>query len=94
MVDASEDKIARVKQQYEEEMKRRAEKMKVQHPEDDSLNKEIKDLLQKNEKIENENIKLQKQVEHLARENRSLAQELGLKKGYIETLQLQSCAAI
>ena len=29
MVDASEDKIARVKQQYEEEMKRRAEKMKV-----------------------------------------------------------------
>lgn len=33
-------------------------------------------------------------MEHLARENRALAGELGLKKGYIETLQLESCAAI
>jgi len=54
----------------------------------------VKELYDKNEKIENENIKLQKQVEHLARENRALAGELGLKKGYIETLQLESCAAI
>lgn len=54
----------------------------------------IKELYEKNEKVENENIKLQKQVEHLVRENRSLAGELGLKKGYIETLQLESCAAI
>lgn len=37
---------------------------------------------------------MQKQVEHLVRENRALAGELGLKKGYIETLQLESCAAI
>lgn len=28
------------------------------------------------------------------RENRAMAGELGLKKGYIETLQLESCAAI
>lgn len=54
----------------------------------------MKELYDKNEKVENENIKLQKQVEHLARENRALAGELGLKKGYIETLQLESCAAI
>lgn len=33
----------------------------------------IKELYEKNEKVENENIKLQKQVEHLVRENRSLA---------------------
>lgn len=33
-------------------------------------------------------------MEHLVRENRSIAQDLGLKKGYIETLQLESCAAI
>ncbi len=51
-------------------------------------------MYDKNEKIENENIKLQKQVEHLVRENRSIAGELGLKKGFIETLQLESCAAI
>lgn len=33
-------------------------------------------------------------MEHLVRENRSLAAELGLKKGYIETLHLESSAAI
>lgn len=31
---------------------------------------------------------MQKQVEHLARDNRALAQELGLYKGHVETLQL------
>lgn len=30
----------------------------------------------------------------MARDNRSIAQELGLHKGHIETLQLESCAAI
>lgn len=44
--------------------------------------------------MENENIRLQKQVEHLVRENRAIAGELGLKKGHVETLQLESCAAI
>lgn len=68
--------------------------MRQEQPKDDKLHEEIKQLFDKNQKIENENIKLQKQVEHLARDNRALAQELGLKKGYIETLQLESCAAI
>lgn len=30
----------------------------------------------------------------MVRENRTLAGELGLKNGHIETLQLESCAAI
>lgn len=76
-------------------MKRREDKLKSEtKPEDEKEKELIKELYDKNEKIENENIKLQKQVEHLVRENRSLAGELGLKKGYIETLQLESCAAI
>ena len=77
-------------------MKRKEEKYRAEHSKEseDKAAQELKELYEKNEKIENENIKLQKQVEHLVRENRSIAQDLGLKKGYIETLQLESCAAI
>ena len=66
-------------------MKRKEEKYKAEHSKEaeDKAAEELKRLYDTNEKVENENIKLQKQVEHLVRENRSLAQDLGLKKGYI-----------
>ena len=39
-------------------------------------------------------VKLRRSIDHLNLLNQSLAQELGLKKGFIETLQLESNAAI
>lgn len=41
--------------------------------ENDKEKELLKELYDKNEKVETENIKLQKQVEHLARENRAMA---------------------
>lgn len=55
---------------------------------------EIKELEDKNEVLEKNNIKLKKQVEHLTMLNQSIAQELGLSKGFIENLQMESSAAI
>ena len=84
-----EDRMGDLKAQFEEEMKRREERLKnEQRPEDTREKELVRELYDKNEKVENENIKLQKQVEHLVRENRAIAGELGLKKGHIETLQL------
>lgn len=94
-IQAIEDKMGAIKLQYEDEMRRREEKLKSEKkPEDDKEKQILKELYDKNERIETENIKLQKQVEHLVRENRTMAGELGLKNGHIETLQLESCAAI
>jgi hypothetical protein len=39
-------------------------------------------------------MKIKKQYEHLQLVNASIAQELGLSKGFIESLQLESNAAI
>jgi hypothetical protein len=44
--------------------------------------------------LEKSNFKQQKEIEFLARENRSMQQELGLRAGFIETMQLESSAAI
>jgi hypothetical protein len=44
--------------------------------------------------LEKNNFKQQKEIEFLARENRSMQQELGLRAGFIETMQLESSAAI
>ena len=44
--------------------------------------------------LEKDNFKKQKDIEFLSRENRSLSGELGLKAGFIESMQLESCAAI
>jgi hypothetical protein len=44
--------------------------------------------------LEKDNFKKQKDIEFLVRENRSLSGELGLKAGFIESMQLESCAAI
>lgn len=49
---------------------------------------EIKELERKLVEGEKENVRLRKTVEHLNMVNQSIAQELGLKKGFIETLQL------
>ena len=73
-IQAIEDKMSAIKLQYEDEMKRREEKLKSEKkPEDDKEKQILKELYDKNEKIETENIKLQKQVEHLIRENRTIA---------------------
>lgn len=94
-IQAGDDRLSELKLRFEEELKQREEKYKNEKkPESEKEKELVRELYDKNEKIENENIKLQKQVEHLARENRALAGELGLKKGFIETLQLESCAAI
>ena len=91
----AEDKIKGIKDQFEEELKARIDKYKSeQKPDNSKYINEIKELYQKNQTICNENIKMQKQVEHLVRENRKLSEELGLHKGHIQTLQLESCAAI
>lgn len=49
---------------------------------------EIKELEGRLAESEKDNIRLRKTVDHLNLVNQSIAQELGLKKGFIETLQL------
>ncbi len=44
--------------------------------------------------MENELFASKKQIEFVAKENKSLQQDLGLKAGFIQTMQLQSQAAI
>ena len=69
-------------------MKRKEEKYKAEHSKEaeDKAAEELKRLYDTNEKVENENIKLQKQVEHLVRENRSLAQDLGSQITFPESV--------
>lgn len=61
---------------------------------DEELAKECHELKGKVTELEKDNFKKQKDIEFLTRENRSLQQELGLRAGFIETMQLESCAAI
>lgn len=49
---------------------------------------EIKDLEGRLTECDKELVRLRKTVDHLNLVNQSLAQELGLKKGFIETMQL------
>ena len=44
--------------------------------------------------VEKDSFSKDKEIDHLRREVKSLQQELGLKAGFIETMQLESCAAI
>ena len=61
---------------------------------DDELFKENRSLRDKIQSMENELFASKKQIEFVAKENKSLQQDLGLKAGFIETMQLQSQAAI
>ena len=69
------------------------EETKERNP-DEALEKELHDIRGKVVELEKDNFKKQKDIEFLARENKSLAGELGLKAGFIESMQLESCAAI
>ena len=60
--------MIRIKQQFEEDIQRQQKKNKSQPSIEDEKEKQyMKELYDKNEKVETENIKLQKQVEHLLR---------------------------
>lgn len=74
-VQSGDDRLVEMKKEFEEEIKRREQKIKSEHAvvENDKEKELLKELYDKNEKVETENIKLQKQVEHLARENRAMA---------------------
>ena len=61
---------------------------------DEQLEKELHDLRGRYTELEKDNFKKQKDIEFLARQNKSLSGELGLKAGFIESMQLESCAAI
>lgn len=46
------------------------------------------------DKLQKENIKLQKDLQHSEREHRNVMTELGIRNGFVETMQLESSAAI
>lgn len=88
------EEMKRVKANFEEELKQKDEKFKTVVTNNEKEMQEIKDLEDKIEVLEKNNVKLKKQYEHLQLINGSIAQELGLSKGFIESLQLESNAAI
>ena len=55
---------------------------------DEQLEKEVHELKGKITEFEKDVFKKQKDIEFLQRENKSLAGELGLKAGFIESMQL------
>ena len=61
---------------------------------DESVESELQELKAKLTELEKDLFKKQKEKEFLERENKSFQQELGLRAGFIETMQLESCAAI
>ena len=67
--------------------------MSLQHSNEEEL-KEIRDLEDKVEVLEKNQLKFKKQLEHSQMINASITQELGLSKGFIENLQMESNAAI
>ena len=84
---------ANLEQQFERKSMKLIEENKDRNP-DEQLEKELHDLKGKYTELEKDNFKKQKDLEFLHRENKSLAGELGLKAGFIESMQLESCAAI
>lgn len=61
---------------------------------DEKIIDENNKLREKCDNLEKENFKKTKEIDFLHRENKSLQAELGLRAGFIETLQLESSAAI
>ena len=55
---------------------------------DEGLEKELEELRDRNNQIEEDNFRQLKEIDFLKREKGSLEKELGLKAGFIETMQL------
>jgi hypothetical protein len=83
-----------MKEKLEQELQNKDEKLRNLKLDNQKELDEIKELEQKLGECEKENVKFKKTIDHLNLVSQSLAQELGLKKGFIETLQLESNAAI
>ncbi len=73
----------RIKGNYEQQLNQKQEKMKSLVFSNEKELQEIKDLEDKIEILEKNNMKIKKQYEHLQLVNSSIAQELGLSKGFI-----------
>ena len=84
---------ANLEQEYERRSMKMIQESKAQNP-DENLEKELHELRGKFTELEKDIFKKTKDIEYLVRENKSLSGELGLKAGFIETMQLESCAAI
>lgn len=84
---------AGLEQEYQRRSTKLIEETKAVTP-DDELEKENHELKGRLTELEKEHFKQKKDMEFLARENGSLRQELGLRAGFIETMQLESSAAI
>lgn len=61
---------------------------------DKELEAELEGLRDQNHQLEEKCFKQLKDIEFLNKEKQALEKELGLKAGFIETMQLESCAAI
>ena len=93
-LDQAEENAKRAREAADEEIRIKEERLKSLVFSNEKEINEIKELEDKIEVLEKNQIKIKKQYEHLQLVNASLAQELGLSKGFIESLQLESNAAI
>ena len=90
----AEENAKRAREAADEEIRIKEERLKSLVFSNEKEINEIKELEDKIEVLEKNQIKIKKQYEHLQLVNASLAQDLGLSKGFIESLQLESNAAI
>lgn len=51
-------------------------------------NVDLNDLKAMVDKLQKENLKLQKELQHSEREHKNVLVELGIRNGYVETIQL------
>lgn len=84
---------AALQQDYQRRSTKLIEEAKAVTPDDD-LERENHELKGRVTELEKSTFKQQKDLEFLARENRALQQQLGLHAGFLQTMQLQSNAAI
>jgi hypothetical protein len=90
------NELRSLRQELEEEFERKSQKIIEERYEtpNDTLAKENKELRDHLQLLEKELLVRGKEIEVLQRENKALQQELGLRAGFIETIQLESSAAI
>ena len=93
-LDDAEEKVKQIRAAADEQLKVKDERLKTLVFSNEKELNEIKELQDKIEVLEKNLVKVKKQYEHLQLINASIAQELGLSKGFIESLQLESNAAI
>ena len=93
---AKEEEIKEAKAALEEDFKRKSLKLIEENKAspDDQLERDYAEMKGRLAEAEKDNFSKDKEIDFLKREVRSLQQELGLKAGFIETMQMESCAAI